>query len=371
MVRAGTGSRERPYQRPARVAVVLSGWPRVSETFALNELLALRDAGILAAVFATKEGGPGPHQPGVEELEPLVEVLPEGDALDQGAHVARRLEGLGVTGVHGYFAHQPAAVARAAAALLGVPYGFSAHALDVRKVSAGDLRLLIAGAAVVIACNADVAASLAEGGSRPALLPHGVDLLRFRSSPPPARRETCLLAVGRCVEKKGFEVLIRAMTLVTAPACLRIVGEGPLRPALEEAAREWGVAGRVKFLGHRTHAQLADLYAGSDVVVVPSVIDRDGDRDGLPNVVLEAMASGRPVVASDVAAIASAVRDRMTGVLVPPGDPTALAGVLDELAADPAARFRMGEAARREAHERFALGDCADRFCRTLGEVYA
>ncbi len=365
------GSRERRYQRTARVAVVLSGWPRVSETFALNELIALRDAGILAGAFATKPGGPGPHQPGVEQLAPLVEMLPEGDAIAQGAHLARRLEGAGVTGVHGYFAHQPAAVARAAAGVLGVPYGFSAHALDVRKVTPDDLRRLIAGAAVVVACNADVSASLEAGGARPVLLPHGVDTARFEAVPPPLGRETALLAVGRCVEKKGFDVLIRAMTLMEHPVRLRIVGEGPLRAGLEESAALTGVAGRVEFLGHRTHAELAGLFAASDVVVVPSVIDRHGDRDGLPNVVLEAMASGRPIVASDVAAIATAVGHRVTGVLVPAGDPTALAAALNDLAADPAARLRMGRAARDEALGRFALDACAGAFCRTLGGVYA
>jgi glycosyltransferase involved in cell wall biosynthesis len=351
--------------------VVLSGWPRISETFALNELRALRDAGMLAAAFATKAGVPGPRQPGVDELDRLVEVLPEGDAAAQGARVARRLTGLDVTAVHGYFAHHPAAVARAAAGLLGVPYGFSAHALDARKVTADELRLLSAGATVVVACNSDVAATLAGSGARPALLPHGVDTTRFRPAPPPAGPEMAVLAVGRCVEKKGFGGLLQAMALTRRPSRLRIVGDGPLRPELEEAARRLGVAPRVEFVGRRTHDELAEHYAECDVVVVPSIVDRDGDRDGLPNVVLEAMASGRPVVASDVSAMAGAVRDRVTGILVLPGIPSALAAALDRLATDPAGRLRLGEAARREALGRFDLRDCAADFCRALGRAYA
>src|SRR5215213_6011652 len=101
--------------RPLRLAVVVSGWPRVSETFAVNELLALQRAGMLTAVFATKAGDPTLRQPGCGELAPLVEVLPPGDARAQGAIVARRLAGQGVAAVHGYFAHQPAAVAAEAA----------------------------------------------------------------------------------------------------------------------------------------------------------------------------------------------------------------------------------------------------------------
>lgn len=365
------GAHRRGYQRVSRVAVVVSGWPRISETFALNELLALRDAGMLAAVFATKAGPPGPRQPGVDELDPLVEVLPDGSEAEQGAHVARRLASRGVTGVHGYFAHRPASVAREAAALLGVPYGFSAHALDVRKVAPSNLRRLVAGAATVVACNPDVAMALIEAGGRPSLLPHGVNTWRFRPVPAPAAATMALLAVGRCVEKKGFGVLISAMALTRSPMVLRIVGDGPLRPALEDEARRLGVGDRVEFAGRLTHAELIDDYGRCDVVVVPSIVDAAGDRDGLPNVVLEAMASGRPVVASDVAAISTAVRDQVTGVLVAAGAPSDLASALDRLGSHPAERARMGEAARLEALRDFDLRNCAAEFCREIGRSYS
>ena len=361
----------RTYRSPVRIAVVVSGWPRVSETFALNELRALQRAGMLAGVFATKPGDLALVQPGVEELDPPAVVLSDGDAAAQGAELAGMLRGTGVTAVHGYFAHRPAEVAEAAAHLLGVPFGFSAHALDVRKVPGPELAARVAGAAVVVACNHDVAQSLEDAGSAPRLLPHGVDLELFHPADPPAGEELSVLAVGRFVEKKGFVDLIRAMSLAQRPMRLRLVGDGPLRADLEAAAVAWGVSGRVEFAGRCTHESLAAHYADADVVAVPSVVDRAGDRDGLPNVVLEAMACGRPVVASDVAAIASAVTDRVTGVLVPPADPVALAWALDELHDDPAARRRMGDAARREAVERFDLGRCADALCRTLERTYA
>lgn len=354
-----------------RVAVVVSGWPRVSETFALNELRALQRAGMLAGVFATKPGDDRLVQPGVADIDPPAVVLDDGDVDAQAAQLASMLEGAGVSAVHGYFAHRPAEVAAAAARLLGVPYSFSAHALDVRKVPADALAARASQAAVVVACNHDVARSLEDAGSRPRLLPHGVDLSRFHPQAPPSGGELLVLAVGRFVEKKGFVHAIRALALTGRPVRLRLVGDGPLREALEEAAMTAGVTDRVTFAGRRTHGSLAAEYAAADVVVVPSVVDRDGDRDGLPNVVLEAMASGRPVVASDVAAIASAVAHGATGVLVPPGDPAAIAWALDELHDDAAARHGMGAAARAVAEERYDLDACAGALCRTLERTYA
>lgn len=355
---------------PVRLGVVVSGWPRVSETFALNELLALREAGMLAAVFATKPGDGSMRQPGWDEIDPLVEVLPDGDADAQGAVVAGRLAGSGVAAVHGYFAHRPAAVAAAAAARLGVPYGFSAHALDVRKVPAAVLAERAAGAAVVVSCNADAAAAIEATGTTPRLVRHGVDLARFRPVPPPGGPVAELLAVGRLVEKKGFVVLVEALAAVDRPFRLRLVGDGPERARVETAVAGLGLGDRVELLGRRTHDELPALYAGADVVVVPSVVDANRDRDGLPNVVLEAMASGRPVAASDVGAVATAVRHGVTGVLVPPGQPDALAVALSALLDDPGARRRLGAAARSEVEARFDLLACSGELRRTLEQVY-
>ena len=356
-------------ERP-RIAVVVSGWPRLSEVFALNELRALRRAGMLAAVFATKAGETGLRQPASAELDDLVEVLPDGDADAQGAVVAQRLAGTGVVAVHGYFAHHPAAVAQAAARRLGVRSGFSAHALDVRKVPARELAAQAEQAAVVVCCNPDAAADLEAAGASPVLVRHGVDLGAFPAAPPPNGAPVHLLAVGRFVEKKGFDVLIDAMSLLDRPAVLDILGDGPLRPALEDRVAAHGLAGHVRLPGRCTHASLAARYAESDVVVVPSVVDRAGDRDGLPNVVLEAMAVGRPVVASDVAAISSGVDDGVTGLLVPARDPAKLALALADLIDDPERRHAMGRAARTAVEQHFDLDRCTTELCRTLERHY-
>lgn len=352
--------------RRGQVAVVVSGWPRLSETFALNELLALRRAGMLAGVFATKPGEPGARHPATAELEPLLTVLEDDTAEGQAGEVAARLAGTEPSAVHGYFAHLPAEVAAGAAALLGVPYGFSVHALDVRKVGPDELAARAAGASVVVACNTDVAAAVAAVGVRPQLVPHGVDLERFRATQPAGAVPVEVLAVGRFVEKKGFATLLAAVARVDRPLHLRLVGDGALRPALVREVERLGLGAAVSVEPRRSHDSLPSCYAEADLVVVPSVVDSGGDRDGLPNVVLEAMASARPVIASDVGAIATGVRDGVTGRLVRPGDVDALAGAITELVDRPDLRRAFGDEGRRVAEEEFDLAACTAAFCAVL-----
>jgi len=353
-----------------RIAVVMSGFPRRSETFALGELLALEERGVLDSIFATKPGEAGLAQPGCERLLGKVQMLPGGDAARQAAFVAERLSGGRVVGVHGYFAHTPAEVAARAARLLGVPYGFSTHARDARKVEPRVLAERAGGAACVVACNTDVAEEIMRGGGAVHLLPHGVDLRRFRPRPPKGSEELRLLAVGRLVEKKGFHVLVAAAARLDFPFRLRIVGDGPEREHLSEMIEEHGLAGRVTLEGPLTHAELPEAYAGSDAVVVPSVQDSSGDRDGLPNVVLEAMACARAVVASDISAVGCAVGDGETGLLVPPGDACALASALRRLADAPALRERLGRGGRARVERDYEVGRCTERFSQLLTSVY-
>jgi glycosyltransferase involved in cell wall biosynthesis len=355
---------------PDPIVMVTSGFPRVSETFALGELLALEAQGMLGAVFATKPGDGAPVQPGVADLPRPVQVLPPGSPAEQAAAMLERLGGRRVRAFHGYFAHQPAAVAQAAAAATGGRFGFSLHALDARKVPPAELTARARAARVVVACNRDAAEPVRQPGVPLRLIPHGVDLRRFRPRPSPAGDVLRLLAVGRLVPKKGLDVLIEAARRLPMPFELRIVGHGPERERLRAAIQAGGLGDRVWLAGPVTHADLPACYAAAHVVVVPSVVDASGDRDGLPNVVLEAMASGRPVVASDVAAIGTAVAHRRSGLLVPPGDPDALAAAITELATAPCLRAAFGAAARRRVERDFELGHCTRRLGRALEEAY-
>lgn len=354
-----------------KIAVVTSGFPRCSETFALGEMLALEERGRLAAIFATKPGDGSKLQPGCERLMSRVRVLPQGTPAEQAAAMIGLLAGQDVNAVHGYFAHLPAEVARAAAKQLGVPYGFSTHARDARKVSSDELAHRARNAACVIACNSDVAQEMNQSGARVHLVPHGVDLSRFRPRPLAPARPLRLLSIGRLVEKKGFDVLIAAASLLSFPFRLRIIGEGVLRGRLESQIAAAELEEQVTLCGAKTHAEIPDEYANAHVVVVPSVIDSTGDRDGLPNVILEAMASERAVVASCVSAIGSAITGEETGLLVPPGDAVALASALERIAASISLRYEMGQRARRRVEQDYEVGRCTRRFCDLLDSVYA
>ena len=357
-----------------QIVIVMSGFPRRSETFALGELLALEARGTLATIFATKPGDGGSVQPGCERLLKRLRFLPQGSPRDRADFISQSFAGGRIGGIHGYFAHTPAEVAARAAANLNVPYGFSVHARDARKVSPDELAERAKGAACVVACNTDVAQDIQRSGARVHLLPHGVDLQRFRPQPPtsiPPAASLRLLAVGRLVEKKGLHILLAAVARLKFPFRLRIVGEGPERDHLSHMITANGLTGRVTLHGGMTHAELPAAYREAHVVVVPSVQDQSGDRDGLPNVVLEAMACGRPVVASDISAIGDAVAHGETGILVPPGDPVALASALEQLCPQTALRERLSRNGRERVERDYEVGRCTERFQQLLESVYS
>jgi len=352
-----------------RIAVVVSGFPRRSETFAVNELLALAKRDALAAIFATKPGDGS--QPQSELLSKFLTVLPNDTADRQAAAVAEALRDRNVKAVHGYFAHEPAEVAWRAAERLCLPSGFSVHAKDARKISSSELGTRAKRAACVVACNSDVATTIQKTGAHVHLIPHGVDLERFRVSSLPPEGTFQILAVGRLVEKKGFHFLIEAVSRLKFPFQLRIIGEGPEEERLALMISTYHRAGQVTLCGPRTHDQLPEEYARAHVVAVPSIVDKAGDRDGLPNVVLEAMASGRAVVASKAGAIDAAVKDNETGLLLPPGDSPSLALALTRLAQDLSLRARLAVTAREHVKQHYEMENCSERFCHLLEEAYA
>ena len=357
--------------KSAQIAVVVSGFPRLSETFAVNELLALAERDALAAIFATKPGDGTQPQLGSERLSRLLTVLPNDSAERQATIVAGALRSRNVRAVHGYFAHQPAEVAWRAAERLRLPSGFSVHAKDARKISSSELGIRAKRAACVVACNSDVASTIQKTGARVHLIPHGVDLERFKFSPLPASGTLQILAVGRLVEKKGFHFLIEAVSRLSFPFQLRIIGDGPEHERLAQMISAYDLSDQVTLCGLRTHDQLPKEYARAHVVAVPSIVDHAGDRDGLPNVVLEAMASGRAVVASKAGAIAAAVRDNETGLLLPAGDPLSLAFALTRLAQDLPLQERLAVTARAHVEQHYEMKACSERFCDLLEEIYA
>src|SRR5215831_3777879 len=221
-------------------------------------------------------------------------------------------------------------------------------------------------AGFVTACSADLAAratALGAPADRLAVVPYGVNTTRFAPSAETRARvrlgagidgaAPVLFAAGRLVRKKGFEYLLDALPHVDSRAQLVLAGAGDLDRELRDRAGAAGVADRVRFLGDVTQDDVAAWLAAADVAVVPSVRDDSGNVDGLPNTVLEALASGTPVVATPAGGIGSVIADGDSGLIVPERDPAALARAIGALLGDPARGRSIGAAARARVTTRF------------------
>ena len=206
-----------------------------------------------------------------------------------------------------------------------------------------------------------------EHAAKLAVIHCGIDPEVFQPSPEDARASAGplrLVCVGTLHEVKGQAVLIEACRLLAARGIAfrcDLVGDGPDRAALERHARACGLEGRVRFLGALARPEVAARLRDADVAVVPSVPTRDGRREGIPVALMEAAATGRPVVASRLSGIPEAIADGAEGLLVEPGDATGLADAIARLAGSPALRERLGAAARERMLREFDLATNARR----------
>jgi glycosyltransferase involved in cell wall biosynthesis len=250
---------------------------------------------------------------------------------------------------------------------------FVAETLGPARAAA---RIAFRRAGAVTACSDDLgrrAVALGATPERLEIIPYGVDVTRFR--PDDAARAECrarlgvapdmplVFAAGRLVRKKGFEYLIDAVAQLPAgaPVVLAIAGEGDLAAELRERARAAGIAERVRFLGNLTQDDVAAHMAAADVAVVASVRDDAGNVDGLPNVALEALASGTPLVTTAAGGIGAVVTHDRDALVVPERDARALASAIAALAADRAHARRLAEAARSLVADRFGWDRTAGR----------
>jgi glycosyltransferase involved in cell wall biosynthesis len=299
-------------------------------------------------------------------------------ALAAGWHavrsVARRFR---ATVMHGHWVVPGGVTAAAAAPRL--PLVISLHGSDVyvaETVAPARLaaRQAFRRAGFVTACSGDLARRAVALGAAPERIetvPYGVDVDRFRPDVQARRTERRELAVdegtplvvaaGRLVRKKGFEYLIDAMARLPA-AVLALAGDGTLAGDLRERARAAGVADRIRFLGNLTQDRVGGLFSAADVVCIPSVRDDSGNVDGLPNVLMEALASGTPVVTTAAGGILSVVDDGITAFVVPERDSAAIAAGIGRIIAQPALGRQVGAAARRLVDDRFGWDRAAERF---------
>ncbi|MEL7543152.1 MAG: glycosyltransferase family 4 protein [Pseudomonadota bacterium] len=398
-----------------KVAVVMKGYPRLSETFIAQELHGLQEAGLNFEIFALRRPHDDARHPVHEAITAPVHYLPEYlrdaplrvlGAVMRGmlrpgvfAMLGRffrdvrrdrsrnRIRRLGqafvlaqelpddVTWLYAHFLHTPASVTRYAAVLRGLPWSCSAHAKDIYTSSDWDLREKLEDMDWLVTCtaaNVDHLRALAPGRAEKIdLLYHGLDFSRF---PSPSRSDDLrdgpvrLLSVGRAVEKKGYPDLLDALSRLPKELdwTFEHIGGGDGLDALKGIADALGLADRITWHGAQSQQAVLAAYRRSDVFVLASRIADDGDRDGLPNVLMEAQSQGLTCVATAVSAIPELIRDGDTGLLVPGDDAASLSGALERVIRDADLRARLGAAGEARVRGAFSheagIAELAARF---------
>lgn len=403
-----------------RVAFVLKGYPRLSETFIAQEILALERRGLDILIVSLRQPTDRAVHPVHRQIAAARLYLPEylyqaPGRVWHGWRRARRRAGwrrtwriwladlrrdptpnrvrrfgqalvltaelpADIGHLHAHFLHTPASVARYAALICGLDWTVSAHAKDIWTTPAWEKAEKLGSAAWAVTCtgtgHADLAA-LAPDPSRVGLVYHGLDLDRF--PPPPERsaendgndpgRPVVLLSVGRAVAKKGYDDLLSALALLPAGLHWRLVhiGGGALAAGLRHRADELGLSQHIEWRGGLPQPEVLDAYRIADLFVLAAKIGPDGDRDGLPNVLMEAQSQRLACVATTVSGIPELIEDGATGVLVPPANPPALAAALESLIRNPARRAALGLAGECRVRTSFAMQNGIDALARRFG----
>jgi glycosyltransferase involved in cell wall biosynthesis len=404
---------------PIALAIVMKGYPRLSETFVAQELLGLQRRGLGFEIWALRRPTDRAVHPMHREITAPVRYLPEylhqeplrvlkglayvllrrtaGRLLLAALADLRRdptidrLRRFGQAGVlarelspsirhlYVHFLHTPASVVRYAAIARSLSWSFSAHAKDIWTTPDWEKREKISAAAWGVTCTHDGHRELVRLADRPdavELVYHGLDLSRF-PSPPPARSPrdgtsaddpVRLITIGRAVEKKGFDDLLSALALLPKTLHWRLthIGGGELLPALNTLATQLELGGRIEWLGPQAQTEVIERLRHADLFVLPSKQAPGGDRDGLPNVIMEAASQALPIIATDFAGIPEFVRDGVEGWLTPAADVPALAARIRQLIEAPAERQRLGAAAYERLTGAFSADAGIDRIQKKL-----
>ncbi len=404
---------------PLRVAFVLKGYPRLSEAFIAQEVAALERRGLDILIVSLRRPTDGRLHPVHREIRAAVHYLPEylyreplrvlrawravrklatyknakaiwlrdlrrdptpnrirrfGQALVLAAELPRDVGRL-----HAHFLHTPASVARYAAILRGLPWSGSAHAKDVWTTPEWEKREKLAACDWLVTCtraNHAHLAALAPPG-RVELAYHGIDLARFpahrtvrgAAGGNDARHPVRILSVARLVEKKGTDVLLEALARLPAELHWRFVhvGGGPLAEKMRRKARALGIAQHIAWRGALAQEELLAEYRAADLFALACRVARDGDRDGLPNVLAEAQSQALACIATRVSAIPELIRDGSTGLLVTENDVPALAAALEALIRSPERRRALGDAGQARVRAEFALAANFERLAARFG----
>lgn len=390
-------------------AVVLKGYPRLSETFIAQELLGLEKAGHELILFSMRHPTDKKTHPVHKEIQAQVVYLPEylhheprrvmaallrifwrvsfwravgiwmGDFAREPTRNRLRRFGQGVvlaaelpervTRLYAHFIHTPAAVTRYASIIAKLPWTCSAHAKDIWTSPDWDLQTSLASAQWVATCTRvghQQLQSLSPTPDQVRLIYHGLDLQRFppfdgvRSGFDGRDKDHIvqLLSVGRAVEKKGFDTLLEA--LASLPCELHwswtLIGGGGKLADLKQLSERLGLGEKILWLGPMNQAQVLEHYRRSDMFILPCRIATDGDRDGLPNVLVEAQSQAMACVSTPVSGIPELITNGHNGLLVEPNQPEALAQAIEQLIRSPEKRAALGDAGEIKVRKEFDAG---------------
>jgi glycosyltransferase involved in cell wall biosynthesis len=407
-----------------RTAIVVKGYPRLSETFIAQEIRGLEQRGMDIEIVSLRHPTEKHTHPVHAEIVAKVRYLPEYLYQEpwrvfNAWRVVRKLAGYRETRriwlrdlrrdctpnrirrfgqalvlarelpddidhIHVHFLHTPASVARYAAVMTGRRWTASAHAKDIWTSPDWEIREKLDACDWLVTCSAyarDHLAALDSSGSRVELVYHGLDSSRFPAAPEtrPMRdgRDPAdpvrILCVGRAVEKKGHDILLEALGRLPEDLNWRLwhIGGGELRDRLRTQGERLGIADRVEWFGALPQGEVIERYRSADLFVLASRVGDDGDRDGLPNVLMEAQSQALACIATDVSAIPELIVDGETGVLVPSEDPAALSAAIADLAANPERRLFLGRRGETRVRGTFSFTAGVDRLIEKFGAVAA
>jgi glycosyltransferase involved in cell wall biosynthesis len=397
------------------ICVVLKGYPRLSETFIAQEILALQKRGVALNIASLRHPTDSQTHPVHRDIDAAVNYLPEylhdepgrvfkawarvrsrdgytaaraafhGDLMRDPTRNRFRRFGQacvladelppGTSRFYAHFLHTPASVARYAALITGLPWCCSAHAKDIWTTPQWEIGEKLAALDWLVTCTAFGADYLSQFAPRPdtvSLLYHGLDFTRFPPPPPIERsgdRPIRILSVGRAVAKKGYDDLLQALALLPQDLDWEFchIGGGPLLEELRAQADRLELTARIEWLGPQPQEAILDALRDADIFTLASKIAEDGDRDGLPNVLMEAQSQALAVAATKTAGIPELIDDGETGLLAPPNDPAGLAAAITRLIGDPKLRQRLGEAGFERVRSVFSLDSGIDRLAARLG----
>ncbi|USG61179.1 glycosyltransferase family 4 protein [Sneathiella marina] len=402
------------------VAVVLKGYPRLSETFIAQELLALQKRGVNLQLISLRHPTDTKTHPIHDEIAAPVNYLPEylyqepirifrawqvvrhypgykqakktwlkdlrrdrtpnrirrfGQALVLAAELPQT-----VSQIYAHFLHTPASVARYAAMIRDLRWSCSAHAKDIWTSPEWELREKLDDLQWLVTCtsvNTKYLSGLARDGAKVELMYHGLDLSRFAEfemreftrNGSEVADPVRLLSVGRAVIKKGYDDLLTALAALPPEVnwTFSHIGGGPLLPQLKAQAADLGIADRVQWRGALAQKDVLLALQAADIFVLASRIAEDGDRDGLPNVLMEAQSQRLPVIATDVSAISELIIENETGLLVPERTPAALTAAILQFCRDPQLREKLAVAGNMKLRAQFDAGKWIGKLADKLG----